>query len=132
MATLRLRSGQGQVKSGQILKLVVWTKIGVYSIQLSTANSTIPFSSFSVVKNFQKCNWKFWFEYFLKFLGRFGYQILMDFLKIWYVGSRHEVLWHIFRFFQISKIFGFYKGFPKNIDFSKFWGSKTQNFEISR
>ena len=49
MVTLRSRSGQGQVKSGQILKLVVWTKIGVYSIQLFSANSTIPFSTLSVV-----------------------------------------------------------------------------------
>ena len=29
--TLRPRSGQGQVKSGQISKLVVWTKMGVYN-----------------------------------------------------------------------------------------------------
>ena len=42
---LRSRSGEGLVKSGQILKLVVWTKIGVYSIQLFIASSMIPFSS---------------------------------------------------------------------------------------
>ena len=53
-ATLRPRSGPGQVKSGQILKLVVWNKIGVYSIQLFIARSTIPFSSLSIVQNFQK------------------------------------------------------------------------------
>ena len=47
--TFKSRSGQGQVKSGQILKLVVWTKIGVYSIQLSSASSTIPVSALSVV-----------------------------------------------------------------------------------
>ena len=35
-------------------KLVVWTKIGVISIQLFIASSTIPFSSLSVVQNFQK------------------------------------------------------------------------------
>ena len=47
--TLRLRSGQDQGKSGQILNLVVWTRIEVYSIQLSIASSAIPFSSLSVV-----------------------------------------------------------------------------------
>ena len=56
----------------------------------------------------------------------------MDFLKIWHGGSLHKVLLHIFRFFEISKNFGFYKGFPKNIGFSKFLVSKTQNFDISR
>ena len=35
--------------SGQILKLVVWTKIEVYSIQLSVESTTIPFSAFSVI-----------------------------------------------------------------------------------
>ena len=34
--------------------------------------------------------------------------------------------------FFIFKIFEFYKGFPKNIGFSKFLGSKSKNFEISR
>ena len=52
------RSGQGQVKLGQILKLVVLTKIGVYSIQIFIASSTISFSSLSVVQNFQKMKLK--------------------------------------------------------------------------
>ena len=40
---------------------------------------------------------------------------------------------YMFRFFfQISENFEFYKGFSKKFGFSKFWGSKTQNFEISR
>ena len=44
--------GRGQVsqfKSGLILKLVVWNKIGVCSIQLSSASSTIPFWIFIFV-----------------------------------------------------------------------------------
>ena len=40
-------------------------------------------------------------------------------------------VYDIFRFL-ISKIFGFYKYFPKSIGFSKFWGFKSQNFEILR
>ena len=35
-------------------------------------------------------------------------------------------------FFFIYKKFGFYKSFPKKFGFSKFYRSKTQNFEISR
>ena len=31
-------------------------------------------------------------------------------------------------FFRITKIFGFYKGFPNNICFSLILGSKTENF----
>ena len=52
--TLRSRAGQGQVKSGQIFKLVVWSKIGVYSIQLFSASSMIPFSSLQMSKTSKK------------------------------------------------------------------------------
>ena len=100
-------------------------------IQLSTASSTIPFSSSSVVKNFQKIVIEnFGMRSFWVF-GRFGYQILMDFLKIWYVGSRHGGSMTYIPVFQISKNFRFYKGFPKNIGFSKFWGSKILKFRDS-
>ena len=57
---------------------------------------------------------------------RFGYQILMDFLKIWYVGSRHEVLWHIFRFFKVLKILDFIKVFSKISIFRNFGGQKLK------
>ena len=68
----------------------------------------------------------------MKVFGRFWYQVLMDFLKIWHEGTRHEVLWHIFRCFSNFEKNRFYKGFPKNIGFSRLEGFKTQSFEISR
>ena len=62
--------------------------------------------------------WRFW---------TIGYQILTDFLKIWHEGSRHQVLWHISVFVQISKNFEFYKGFPKKTSgFRNFGGQKLK------
>ena len=68
-----------------------------------------------------------------------GYQILMDFIKIWHEGSSHKVLWHIFRVFKFRKNLSFIKVFQNYrffivflSVFSNFWGSKTQTFEISR
>ena len=51
---------RGQIKSGQILKLIVWTKIGVYSIQLFSASSTLSFSSLSCLKLKKKMSLKIW------------------------------------------------------------------------
>ena len=62
-----------------------------------------------------ECFWTIW----VSNIDGFSY-------KLWYVGRRHEVLWHIYSVFQISKKFRFCKGFPKNIDFSKFWGLKLK------
>ena len=68
---------------------------------------------------------------FWKFLDDLG-------TKYWWISLKFGMTAVDMRFydmysgFQISKNFGFYKGFPKNIGFSKFWGSKTQNFEILR
>ena len=62
----------------------------------------------------------------LKVFGRLGYQILMDFLKIWHDGRRHKVLWYIFRFFKFLKILDFINVFLKISVFRNFGGQNLQ------
>ena len=57
--------------------------------------------------------------------GRLGYQILMDFYKIWHYGRMHQFLWHTFRF-SIYLILDFIKVFAKISVFRNFGGQKLK------
>ena len=70
----------------------------------------------------------------VKVFGRLGYPILMDFLKTWHEGRRHEVLWHIFRFFfKFLKKWNLLR-FSQKYRFFEILGNKISevwNFEIA-